>query len=458
MKKPVIVLSAANAAERELPALDQEADFLQELFLGIEGESGIQTIYYPRLSLEQITATIGRERWAIQIFHFAGHSDGQTLRLTDVELAFGNLGRILNDQLETRIVFLNGCGTSHLGQELLKAGVAAVIVTKAAVCDDKAHHFARHFYKALVSGKNLLQSFTDAQDLLLSQFGSEAANIRFQVFERHLSGKDIEVEDPNQWELIIHPQSNNILNYRLLDWARKRKRVLLLRKVLLFCGLLAIIGIGVAFWSATEVAQSLSVCSLSGQSPWGLESEWGKPNCLNLVVDNGDEVENYPLESWSFSFPITRWERWECPQIYITRDGVVCSNPDFTIDPSVSAVNPIVLEVYPIVGKMDFGGIDLSNSDSLLLEVKYESRDTGISFIDTLQLNPPNWHISTLLRYEFSEIEPPLLEVSILDEGWGMPPDFHCVYIPVKKNSGHSWDGLGFSCPVSKIHNPIIVQ
>ena len=130
--------------DQPLSHLADEAESLQATLQSKESESRIFPVVYARVSLERIAEMINESQWRIRIFHFAGDAHGEKLELTDLGIAFGFLGRMLAQKMQTELVFLNGCGTQELVAPLQAAGIPAIIATQAPVNDRRASAFAKH--------------------------------------------------------------------------------------------------------------------------------------------------------------------------------------------------------------------------------------------------------------------------------------------------------------------------
>jgi hypothetical protein len=165
---PVIVLAFANeyGAERYLARLAREQ------LWGSLKEAG--TLCEPELvinaTLDKIDTVFERHRQRVAIFHYGGHADEDCLLLassarareTDLRGLLGFWGR----KGGLRLVFLNGCSTQPQVDDLLKAGVSAVVATARPIDDDAACQFAGNFYRKLTAGYSVRDAFDQAQELV----------------------------------------------------------------------------------------------------------------------------------------------------------------------------------------------------------------------------------------------------------------------------------------------------
>lgn len=120
----------------------------------------------------------------IRVLHYSGHSGRNGLILQD---ASGQPQLLHKDRLsaflqgparELRLVFLNSCYSQPVADQLLDAGVPAVVGTGEEVSDADAAKIAGRFYQALGSGASLREAFQNTQlffqaekDNAHSQFG-----------------------------------------------------------------------------------------------------------------------------------------------------------------------------------------------------------------------------------------------------------------------------------------------
>ncbi|MEM7654940.1 MAG: AAA family ATPase [Bacteroidota bacterium] len=108
-------------------------------------------------------------RGRIAIFHYGGHADGYQLLLEgkngENQAAHGaGLVSILSKQDSLKLVFLNGCSTQKMAQDLVARGVPAVIGTATAIADQVALNLSERFYKGLAQGLTLSGAWEAAKD------------------------------------------------------------------------------------------------------------------------------------------------------------------------------------------------------------------------------------------------------------------------------------------------------
>src|SRR6516165_5430692 len=168
---PVIVLAFANeyGSERYLARLAQEQKLLWEIL------NGARTLCEPELvinaTLDDIDRVFEKHQQRVAIFHYGGHADEDCLLLasssargreSDLRGLLGFWGR----KGGLGLVFLNGCSTQPQVDDLLRAGVSAVVATARPIDDEAACQFAEGFYRKLTAGCSVRDAFDQAQELV----------------------------------------------------------------------------------------------------------------------------------------------------------------------------------------------------------------------------------------------------------------------------------------------------
>ena len=169
--QPVILLSFANNRDAYLASVVAEQKAIKQSLLEFDDRNYIQVRDVNHTTAEELFFLINRYRDRVQIFHYAGHADGQSLHL---EAEFGvvqtanvkGIAGLLGTLRALKLVFLNGCATKDQVAVLLKHGVAAVIATSVSIDDNQAQVFASQFYQALGSGSTLREAFIKARAFL----------------------------------------------------------------------------------------------------------------------------------------------------------------------------------------------------------------------------------------------------------------------------------------------------
>jgi WD40 repeat protein len=153
----------------------------------------------------------------IAIFHYGGHADGFRLLLeseTGGNAAAHKEGLVplLSRQLGLKLVFLNGCSSEAQTNDMLEAGISAVIGTSASINDELATRLAVRFYSGLAKGSGIEKSWSDAVDEVKMATGS--GNTR----ALNWTGK-VEQTDRFPWVIRFRPGAELTKSWNLPDTA-----------------------------------------------------------------------------------------------------------------------------------------------------------------------------------------------------------------------------------------------
>ena len=167
-----VLLTFANEEDPQapggLPQLPPELVDVDQVF---EDAEGCRVVLKPGLTYKRFTAALGQVE-NLRIFHYSGHasSDGLWLLNEKGGLVKGHVKGIVKslEAFGVKLAFLNGCSTEEQVRFFHKGGIPVVISTLYPVADLLARHFATFFYRALVRGKNLKESFEEAEKALLA--------------------------------------------------------------------------------------------------------------------------------------------------------------------------------------------------------------------------------------------------------------------------------------------------
>jgi hypothetical protein len=180
--KPVLLLTfASELAGVTLPLLAEETRRLRAALRPAEDAGLCEVVVRQSVTLADILNVFHDPRYhgRITLFHFAGHADAYDLLLTDAQ---GNektadakgFAAFLAEQPGLDVVFLNACSTQPQVDDLLAAGVKAVIATGAEIPDDWALPFAERLYTGLAGGAGLASAFRAAEAALRAELGEQA--------------------------------------------------------------------------------------------------------------------------------------------------------------------------------------------------------------------------------------------------------------------------------------------
>src|SRR5262245_37559795 len=170
---PVVFLTFANARQDEakyLRNLPEEERQVRTVLEAAEVAGLCEVVDRANATLDEVLDVFqdARYRDRVAVFHFGGHAGSAELLFEspagDSSVAHaGGLARFLGGQRGLELVFLNGCSSRDQVQNLLDAGVAAVIATSQAIADEVATEFSRRFYKALSSGTTIRAGYAEAE-------------------------------------------------------------------------------------------------------------------------------------------------------------------------------------------------------------------------------------------------------------------------------------------------------
>ncbi len=126
----------------------------------------VQMIPLLKAGLDDLTREF-RQHKNIAIFHFGGHAGNDRIegeRLGEVEQMFADgLTSYISEQEHLQLVFLNGCSTANLAEQLIKKGIPYVIATSSAIKDSVAIDFAKCFYSELAANIPIEEAYRKAK-------------------------------------------------------------------------------------------------------------------------------------------------------------------------------------------------------------------------------------------------------------------------------------------------------
>ncbi|HQW25609.1 MAG TPA: CHAT domain-containing protein, partial [Saprospiraceae bacterium] len=172
---PVILLAFANDKQNTgagyLRGLTQERNAIRDALMKAEENGLCQVIVEPDVTVDRLFDIFQNSAYRdrIAVFHYGGHADSYSLLL---ESASGGkatahsegLVSFLAKQKSLKLVFLNGCSSQKQSEELITAGLPAVIGTSQSINDTIATGLSTRFYKGLASGMTIERAWTEAID------------------------------------------------------------------------------------------------------------------------------------------------------------------------------------------------------------------------------------------------------------------------------------------------------
>ncbi|MEZ4772409.1 MAG: AAA family ATPase [Bacteroidia bacterium] len=180
--KPVILLAFANDKQEAgagFLRLTEERNGIRDALAKAEEQGLCEVIVEPDVSIDRIfnafQSKVYRDR--IAIFHYAGHADSYKLLLesqsgTNVTAHTEGLVSFLAKQRGLQMVFLNGCSSQSQSEDLVKAGVPAVVGTSQKINDQVATSLSVRFYKGLAAGNEIGRAWEEAIDQVKTEKGT----------------------------------------------------------------------------------------------------------------------------------------------------------------------------------------------------------------------------------------------------------------------------------------------
>lgn len=147
-------------------------------------------------------------REQIVFFSYSGHANQEALIFHKEKGYSQGIAELLGLCPNLKGVFLNGCSTKAQVKKLQEAGVPLVIATSTSVNDKTATDVGISFYQALAEKNTLDEAFKAAKAVALSLKN----NITFNFFRDVIS---VGGEDLNEWGMYVHPEKEEVLNWKL---------------------------------------------------------------------------------------------------------------------------------------------------------------------------------------------------------------------------------------------------
>ncbi len=182
--KPVILLAFANdkrdSGSGYLRGLTAERNAIRDALMKAEENGLCQVLVEPDATIERLFDIFQNASYRdrISIFHYGGHAESYSLLLetsTGEQSTAHSEGLVsfLSKQKSLKLVFLNGCSSQAQSEDLIDAGLPAVIGTSQVINDEIATSLASRFYKGLSQGLAIEPSWTDAVDQIKTETGTE---------------------------------------------------------------------------------------------------------------------------------------------------------------------------------------------------------------------------------------------------------------------------------------------
>lgn len=216
----VVFLSFANSEKAYLPQLKAEGRALKKALRPLEQRGFISVEKEESTSADELLELLASYKDQLCIFHYGGHAGDDLLALEGKNAQAKGLAKLLGEQKNLKLVFLNGCSTKGQVETLFEAGVKAVIATSVDVEDEQARYLAISFYQALVNKRSIKRAFEFAKSAVEMVF-SNSPDIR--VFRGIVMAFDEEMPEVSvPWGLYVQPEyEDEIFKWRLPYYAKQ---------------------------------------------------------------------------------------------------------------------------------------------------------------------------------------------------------------------------------------------
>jgi WD40 repeat protein len=223
--KPVIFLAFANDkvdTGAYLRNLTQERNGIRDALMPAQEQGLCEVLVEPDANIDRIIGVFQSKNYRdrIAIFHYGGHADSYQLLLETYkgERAIAHsegLVSFLAEQKGLQLVFLNGCSTQQQADELIEAGIPAVVGTSQKINDEVATSLSVRFYKGLGEGITIQRAWKEAEDQVKLEKG--ATNFRALYW----AGKAEKAEhlDRFPWSMLRREGAEDVMGWNLPDAA-----------------------------------------------------------------------------------------------------------------------------------------------------------------------------------------------------------------------------------------------
>lgn len=214
---PIACLVCANSGGAFLQAIEEELKAVADALAPLQSDNFLN-IPKPLLNADStgISNLFRDNPDTIQVFHFAGHADGEKIMLESGGGFAEGLSGMFGLQKNLALVFINGCNSEGQAQLFLDAGVKVVLATKARIKDTKAKEFATIFYKSLAKGHSIKKAYKHASSKLAADYKKfRAATDEDILFRGLLLKKNLNEGNDLPWRLFVHEHCKHHLDWRM---------------------------------------------------------------------------------------------------------------------------------------------------------------------------------------------------------------------------------------------------
>ncbi len=155
-----ILIITANDPEDRLQMLAREGKDIQFL-LNAASRKNYEVVLLPETTTADIIKELNMPNREVEVIHYAGHANGASLRLNDVDADAQALTEKLKSLGTLKLVFINGCASKGQVEYFHAANIPFVIATQRPIEDNKAVWVATQFYQYLSLGRPVRESFEE---------------------------------------------------------------------------------------------------------------------------------------------------------------------------------------------------------------------------------------------------------------------------------------------------------
>ena len=210
--KPAVALLIQAAADDDLHHSKLEIDEIED---ALNGTEHCKPIPIKNATIESVIAGLEKYGEQIDIIHFAGHANGQTIQLRSEnqdKIKPIYMSGLADDfsKVKPRLIFINGCSSDQQATELMqRPDQAWSIMTDAEIDDNRACELAKHFYLQIAKGKTVEQAFKSAKEIVERRIGRNTNNPEEQAY-RAIDLEDDEIPvQRNRFPWRIFPNSES---------------------------------------------------------------------------------------------------------------------------------------------------------------------------------------------------------------------------------------------------------
>ncbi len=214
MRPPVILCAFSNSGDAYLSQLEKEKEAISDALRERQGKGHLLLDTDAR-TIKKLRDRLLLYQPQVEIIHYAGHASGSQLLMEDATVYGAGLLQSIQLQKNLQLVFLNGCSTQDQVDQLLDAGVRAVIATSVDIGDDTATRFAEDFYQKLAGGHSIDEAFRLATEVVTAK--NNAALSSTEDPDRGIARL---IKAPNTgpaWGLYLHKSQQGTASHRLSD-------------------------------------------------------------------------------------------------------------------------------------------------------------------------------------------------------------------------------------------------